>query len=126
MTKPVLLPENAITITRGSSKTYEVVVTDDDNGKPVDLTSARVLFTVKADIEQPETVITKDSQKSGEAAITLPREGKARIFLDPDDTMDLAAGEYVFDVWVILANGKRYPVLVPSAFIVQLGVTLVP
>lgn len=132
MTSPVLLPENAITIVRGSSKTYELIVTDDGpgaSGKAVDLTGARVVFSVKRDIDDPETavLIRKDSQTDvTQAEITLPREGKARIYLVPADTQTFAPAEYVFDVWVFLPNGKRYPVIPPSIFNVTLAVTLVP
>ena len=36
------------------------------------------------------------------------------------------AGEYVFDVWVILSSGKQYPVIPPSKLVVEPGVTVFP
>jgi len=120
-----ILPENAVTIIRGTSKTLELVVTDAD-GKVVDLTGAKVVMSVKEFLTDTNPLVQKISDVPVQAQITLPREGKARIYLVPADTQTLAAKQYVFDVWVILSGGKRFAVVLPSTFIVQAGVTILP
>lgn len=119
-----ILPENAVSIIRGSSKTLEMTVIDADTGKPADLTGGKVVLTVKEAVTDLNPVIQKISTDVTQAEITVPRGGIARIYLVPGDTQTLALKDYVFDVWVVLASGKRYPVVQPSVFTVQPGVTL--
>ena len=121
----LLYPENSIIIIRGSSKTLELTVTD-DAGAMVDLTGAKVYFSVKVSVSDPQPIFQKSSLVPAQAEITVPREGKARIYLQPNDTQNLDPHEYLFDVWVILSNGKRYPVVKPSVFAVQAGVSFIP
>lgn len=118
-----ILPENALTLIRGTSKTLELVVTDAD-GKVVDFTGGKIVMTVKASITDTNPLIQKSSDVVGQAELTAPREGKARIFLVPGDTQTMTAKQYVFDVWLVLVSGKRFAVVPPSIFEVQAGVTL--
>lgn len=121
----LLLYENAVTVYRGSSKTLKLTVTDSD-GDAVDLTGARIVLSAKKDISDRDPVIQKDSQGVGEVEVTSPREGKAEIYLIPEDTQNLDACTYVFDVWVVLASGERYPVIRSSELVVESGVTVLP
>ena len=118
-----ILPENAVTIIRGTSKTLELVVTDAE-GKAVDMTGARVVMTVKAVITDTNPLIYKSSDNPAQAAVTVPREGKAQIYLTPSDTHTLSAKQYVFDVWMVMQNGKRFAVVPPSTFEVKASVTV--
>lgn len=120
-----LLPVNAVSVIRGSSKTLELTVTDDTD-KVVDLTGATLYFSVKTLIEDSHPLFQKRSTNVSEIEITKPRDGVARIYLSPADTQTLDPKEYVFDVWVVLASGKRYPVIEPSVFVVRPGVTILP
>lgn len=121
----MLGPENQIEIYRGASKTYILEVLDADN-VAVDLTSARIVLTVKCDLNDPGPLIQKDSDVGGgvEIDITKPLEGIAEIKFVPSDTQTMDVGEYTFDVWVVLASGTRGPVLLPSPFRVLAGVTV--
>ena len=122
----VLLPENAIPLIRGTSKTLKLTVVDLDN-KPIDLTGATVHFTVKLEPFDRNPVIKKSSQNIAEAEISSPpQDGIARIFLDPADTQDLECRLYVFDVWVILQSGKRYCVVKQSTLELLPGITVLP
>lgn len=121
----MMLPENSLEVVRGSSRTLELTVTDQDS-KPVDLTGSRIIFSVKTSANDPLPLIQKTTDQLAQAEVTVPREGKARIYLQPGDTQGLQALEYVFDVWVILTSGKRYPVVPSSIFAVKPGVTLIP
>lgn len=117
-------PENLIEIYRGASKTYELEVVDGEDA-PVDLTGARIVFTVKCDLSDPAPLVQKDSQAGPtQIDITHPKEGIAEIKLLPSDTQTMDAGEYIFDVWVVLASGTRGPVILPSPFKVLAGVTV--
>lgn len=118
-------PRNAVKIIRGVSKTFELTVKD-EAGDPVDLTSGRVLFSVKTDLQDLHAIIQKDSDAgAAQVELTEPKAGKAQIKLDPSDTNTLDVREYVFDVWVILSNGKRHAVIPPSIFEIQAGVTVI-
>lgn len=120
----LLGPENQIEIYRGASKTYELEVLDADN-HPVDLTSARIVLSVKCDLADPSPRIQKDSDVGAtQIDITEPTLGKAEIKFVPSDTQTMDVGEYTFDVWVVLASGTRGPVILPSPFRVLAGVTV--
>lgn len=119
-----LVPENRIEIIRGSTKNYELHVVDEED-EDVNLTGARVLMTVKCEETDTDQLIQKDSDDGvAEVDINKPLEGKALIKLGPSDTQTLDVGEYIFDVWVVLASGARHPVVLPSPFIVVAGVTV--
>jgi hypothetical protein len=121
----LMLPENSLEVIRGTSKTLELVITDESGGV-VDLTGARIVFSVKTSPGDPLPLIQKTTDHVAQVEITLPREGKARIYLQPSDTQTLEALQYVFDVWLILTSGKRFAVVPSSIFAVKPGVTLIP
>lgn len=118
-----ILPENSLSITRGTSKTIELIVTD-CAGKAANLTGAKVVLTVKDTSSAQTPLIQKNSDFPAQAEITFPRLGKARFYMFPADTQTLALKQYTFDVWVILASGERYAVVAPTIFEVLAGVTL--
>jgi len=119
-------PKNTIRIIRGTSKTFELSVTDEDS-EPIDLNGARVIFSVKRALDEKMPLIKKDSQAgASQVAIQTPtKAGKADIYLVPSDTHTLDAGDYLFDVWVILSSGKRYAVIPPSTLTLEAGVTVI-
>jgi len=123
-TTSILGPENEIEIYRGASKTFELEVVDGEE-EEVDLTGARVILSVKCALADPSPLIQKDSDAGAtQVDITHPKEGKAEIKFVPSDTRAMDAGEYIFDVWVVLASGTRSPVILPSPFKVVAGVTV--
>jgi hypothetical protein len=124
MPTEMLLPENAIEIIRGTSKTLELLVVDED-GVAVDLTNGAIVFSVKKRTDDVLPLIQKKSTVPAEAEIVAPREGRARIYLIPADTQNLEVMPYVFDCWLLL-TGKRYAVVPPSTFLVLAGVTFLP
>lgn len=123
-TTSILGPENQIEIYRGASKIYELEVVDGED-HAVDLTGARLVFTVKCSLSDPSPLIQKDSAVGAtEIDISHPKEGMAEIKLLPTDTQNMDVGEYIFDVWVVLSSGTRSPVILPSPFMVLAGVTV--
>lgn len=120
----LLQEENAVSIVRGASRTFVLTVTD-TNDKVVDLTGAVIYFTVKERVDDRSPVIFKSSVNPSDILITNPKGGVAEIYLNPADTKDKEAKEYVFDVWAALSSGKRYPVVDPSTFEIRPGVTVI-
>ena len=126
-----LLPENAITVLRGQSRTIGLTVKEPDPDSPcqkyrlMNLTGCTLYFSVKAAVGDQYPLIFKSSGNPAEIDIIKPREGRALIYLTHLDT-DIDPKEYVFDVWVKLVTGKRNPVIWPSTLKVELGVTKIP
>jgi hypothetical protein len=118
-------PKNSVQVIRGTSKTFELTVTDEAGGV-VNLTGSRIIMTVKRELTDSNAVIQKDSQVGvSQVELSEPKAGKAKIYFDPPDTQTLDVREYVFDVWVILASGKRYAVVPPSILEIVSGVTVI-
>jgi hypothetical protein len=123
---------NAVEVWKGQSKDLEVSVTEEvvENGVkkdvPFSLAGATVYFAVKHRTADPQALIRKSSASVSEIEITSPAtDGKAMIHIVPTDTSLLDADTYVFDVWVQLASGKRYPVIEVSEFLVKEPVTVI-
>jgi hypothetical protein len=120
-----------ITITRGENRTIRVTVRD-TNKALVDLTGAKVWFTVKERIEDVTPLIRKRNLAAGgadaEILILIPqadadKKGKFEIYLLPTDTECLKSGvSYVCDAWVELV-GKRYNVVKKRTFVIEDAVT---
>lgn len=117
----ILQPKNALTVLRGESKTLQLTVKNTDSS-PKNLSGGRVVFTVKRYITDVTPIFQKTSDSAPQVTLTQPTAGIAEIYLVPADTKSLMPMEYVFDVWLILA-GKQYPVILPSIFDLQPGVT---
>jgi hypothetical protein len=93
------------------------LVINDHNDDPVDLTGAKVTFTVKEKMGDPDdqAVFQKKNTEAGggpsEINVINPTGGSAEIYIVPADTEDVNPGNYMWDVQVTLANGKTYTVL---------------
>lgn len=121
------LPENYVTIFRGQSKTLIVTVLNPADGKPLILDGASIYFTVRLEAtEDAPVLIQKSTADALQVDITDSRRGVAEIYLIPTDTSGLDLGNYVFDVWAILPTGEQFPVITPSVFQIQAGVTRLP
>jgi hypothetical protein len=125
---------NAIEIYRGESKDLELEVTQvvenaegNDEEQPVNFTGAVIYLTVRATASSPDALISKDSTNALDIEILIPEtDGLALIHLSPDDTKNMEAEKYVFDVWIVLSSGKQVPVVEVSEFIVKEPVTKLP
>lgn len=125
MAAPLLLPENSLSVIRGSSKTLGLKVTNPD-GSDYNLTGCKLVFTVKPTIYEDLPLIQKLSTDAAQCVITSPRTGDAEFYLVPSDTQGLAPKKYNFDVWLVTASGERFVVVPKSTFEVQSGVTYLP
>lgn len=121
------LGAQTIELFKGQSKTFLLSVKEEPANTPADLTGATVYFTVKRRVGDATAIIAKTSATVTEIEILVPEtDGKAKIFLSPSDTNAMSPGNYVYDVWVELVSGKRYPVIEPSAFVLKDSVTVFP
>jgi len=97
-------------------RTLSLTINDSDDD-PVDLTDAKLYFTVKTKMSDPDTsaIFQKKNAAAGggdtEIKVTDATGGAAEIYVVPADTEDVNPGNYMWDVQVILANGKTYTVL---------------
>lgn len=111
--------DNSISIERGEDRTVRALVTD-ENQVPVDLTGAFAQFGVKHRLEDTLYVIQKTSASSSQVNFldqSLPQtRGMLDVFLVPSDTALLKPANYLYDLWVELANGKKYSAIPPTAF----------
>jgi hypothetical protein len=129
MACPILGPDTAY-IYRNSDKSWLIEVFD-KNRAPVDLTGARLTFTVRKKISSTSTLIVKTSDTPGEIDIDPDQtetgnRGQATLFLVPADTVNLVASGEIYDVWVKLQTGEQEPVIEPSRFDIRDPVTLSP
>lgn len=126
MATALLVPEFTLVFVKGESRTLDIIITDGDD-KPIDITGATVIFTVKADFDDQFPLIRKTTANVSEGVITAPRAGKARIFVTPADTFNLDTDfDYMYDVWVILSTTARHAVIPPSVFRVTDSVARIP
>lgn len=96
------------------------------NGDIQNLTNAIVELQVKPNIGDPDTelILSKVSPLSIEIldqTVGSDTEGQFVVQWDPADTVNIAAGQYAWDVVVFLPGGERSYAIDPSPFTV-LGV----
>lgn len=95
---------NKIWLTRGDSATLKLTVYD-SSGAEYDYSQDTVKFTVKRSWAESDALITKTVNADGE------------IVLDAEDTADLPAGRYVYDVQITSDNGAVDTVIPYTDFI---------
>lgn len=127
------VPPEPLTITRGASKTFTLVARDDDK-QPMDLTGAKVWFTVKNRIEDIAAVISKKNLTAGGTDVQIlitptqtgATKGQYKVMLAPPDTAGLDP-EMVYwcDAWVETTAGARYQVMQNTTFKIDPAVTTV-
>ncbi len=119
-----------LTIIKGATKTYLLVVTDEDGA--VDLTAHTLFLTIKRTVDDANATIEKVSTDVAEIQIITPQAtvtntGKANVFLLPADTNTLDPDkDYVLDAWIQLSTGEKHQIVVPRVVEVEQPVTLVP
>jgi len=119
-------------ITRGESGTFLLTVTNQTTNVPIDITGAKVWFTVKNRVEDVNAIIAKKNLAAGgvdgQILITLPQTGlaigQAQVFIDPADTAGLDPEQtYWCDAWVQITTNKRYQVIANTPFTIDPAVT---
>lgn len=123
---------NAVEIYRGQSKDLELEMTVDKeqpSGEveevPLKLGGVSIFLSVKRDIDHTKPIIYKSTDDALQIEVKGdPDDGIALIHFDPGDTKDEIPGDLVFDVWVQLSSGKRYPVVEVALFKILKPVTV--
>jgi len=109
------LEANNITMYIRDDRTLSVAA-DTEKGAPVDLTDAKLWFTVKqraTDLDADALIQKRTANaggSDGEIKVITPATGKAEIYVVPADTVDMNPGTYIYDIQVTLANGKTYTI----------------
>jgi hypothetical protein len=97
-------------------RTLDVSANYESDGSVVNLTGAKVWFTVKdrtSDADAQAHIMKRNAAAGGsdsEILITNPTGGAIEIYLVPADTENMNPGTYQYDVQVILSNGKTYTI----------------
>lgn len=107
------LDPNNITITAGNSAVIDITPIDEESGSPIILGDGdKVLFTVKSHLG--DTVIQKTLTKDN---YSDPEDTSVNCVLEPDDTIDLYSGEYIYDC--ILITSEMAVTFISSTFYVN-------
>lgn len=107
-----------------------IKVTLESGGSAFDITGAKVWFSVKAELDEldADALITKLNTAAGgddtQARITDGTGGELEIYILPDDTEDIEAGDYWFDVVIETTAPRKLQAVSPSRFSIRQPVTL--
>ena len=104
------MPFEPMDIYANNDRTLRVYVKTPDLNI-VNLTGAQGLLTVKTDKEATASVIAKTTASGPQGAIGSPDQGEMFFYIVPADTASLSIRQYVYDVKVTLATGKKYTVI---------------
>lgn len=97
-------------IPRGAAVTITLTLVD-DGGAPVNVATGSLVLTVRraSDFEEAEIQKTVAGTASGFISFSLIA----------DDTEDMSAGRYVYDIWLVAGDGSQQPVVGLSAFFLE-------
>ena len=128
----VVLYPPTFSVPQGASRQFRCTVRVD--GLLLDLTGAKLYFTVKPRLGDVAYVLMKRSSLAGgsdaEIEILTPQTGAGavtgqfKLKLAPGDTTPLSwDAAFVCDLWVVTAAGDHYQVVAPGGFAVLPTVT---
>lgn len=73
-------------------------------GSPLDLSGAKVMFTVKINITDPDSArLFQKNTANGGIFISDPVGGRLELRIDPPDTADIE-GDFFFDLQIVKAD----------------------
>jgi hypothetical protein len=103
-----------INMIRGTSRTFKISVTDAAGNPYAMKNGEKVIFGVKKQASDEELLICK--------VVTKCVDGVCEVELDPEDTAELAVGQYRYDVG--LESGEDYYIIVePSNLTIAANIT---
>jgi hypothetical protein len=112
----------AFELFRGDFRIYELTVVDETD-VPIDLTNAEIRYTLKKSVLSPSLIKKATANVSGggddQIKIIDAARGLAEIYFKPEDTRNLKAGLYVFDIEVTLPGNKVYTIMKDSLEILE-------
>lgn len=92
-----------------NDRTFRVFVKTPDLDV-VNLTGAEGILTIKKNASDTVPILTKSTNVSGQGQIGSPDQGEMFFYFTPADTESLEERQYIFDIRVVLANGKAYTI----------------
>lgn len=104
------VPFEPMDLYAGSDRTFRVYIKTPDLNI-VNLTGCQGLMTVKTDKAATVPTFTKSTLVGAQGAIGSPDQGEMFFYIVPADTQALDIRQYVYDVKLTLATGKKYTVL---------------
>ena len=99
-----------LSLVRGDNQTYTLTFKQKD-GTPYCIKNWVVFFTVKANYSLPDSLASVQKIIQTFSDTTGGTSGIATIPLNPVDTVDLAPGEYDFDIAVRTAANETFTVM---------------
>lgn len=99
-----------LSLIRGNSQTYNLLIKN-RAGVPYCLKNWVLFFTLKTNIDLPDSEASLQKIVTTFADTTAGTSGSASVSLLPEDTASLAAGEYHYDFKVRTAAGEVVTVL---------------
>ena len=118
----MLLPQNSIRLYAGETRTLEFSVADRE-GRIQDLTGARVVMSVRESMLDHQPLILKTTDDPAQAMIASITGGLVRFFFTSQDTKYLRPAQYGYDIWVLMPNGDKFPVIESSVLEIKGSVT---
>lgn len=111
------LRANRISTRLGDDRTISVTTVTEDTEEAVDLTGAKLWFTVKESTRDPDSssIMLKRNTEAGgddtQIKVTDAATGTFDIYITPADFEGVEAGSYVYDIQVKLFNNKLYTIV---------------
>jgi hypothetical protein len=99
-----------ITMATGENKTIRVFVKD-KSLNVLNIAGATSYFTIKNSSDTSSVLLQKSTAIAGQGEIGVAANGEIIFYFTPDDTKDMSATQYVYDVLLVKADGKKYEVL---------------
>ena len=84
-----------ITLTRGDTFMADITINKQDNTPYIPVEGDSVRFAMKGSYEDAEPILTKD----------IPNDS-LKLILEPEDTKELAFGQYIYDIQLTKASGE--------------------
>lgn len=113
-------------VVRGSTHTVGPLEVRDHVGQIVDLAGAVVHSTIRLAPFAATAVVAKVSSSVGSGITIAASSGQITVAFQPSETRSLTPGEYVWDAWAVLPDGRRLVVVHPSRFQLVREVTAIP
>lgn len=101
----IKIEDGNIYLTRGDSATLNVIITDQAGQTWTPGTGDKVIFCIKSGATTPEPLLTIQAA-----------EGETNININPQDTIGLTFGSYIYDIHVELSGGGIYTVIADKRF----------
>ena len=117
-----------VVVERNRDRTISVTL--QVNEEAFDITGCKIWFSVKADLDDldADAIIYKRNAAAGgdasQAQVTDGPGGILAIYIQPEDTVDVEAGDYWWDVVIETTTPRKLQAVSPSKFSVRQPVTM--